>query len=121
MSSDSHGAEEGPTSSPEDAHSHSHGDAVYKGLVALGGIYFFFLVERIMRMYSERNKKISKMKVCNGAISRKEKYWRKEKNWFAFSNSPSLDHHFIVYLFFARYTVWGRSIYIKQAKSPFQC
>jgi len=38
-----------------DDHS-GHRDAVWHGLVTLGGIYLFFLVERIVGLYSERKR-----------------------------------------------------------------
>ena len=42
-------------------HSRAHMEAVYKGLVVLCGIYVFFLVERLMKIYS--NSKSSKRRV----------------------------------------------------------
>ena len=64
---------------PDDSHSHGdddnhgshdHNTAVYKGLVALMGIYSFFLIERLMKIYStyKRRRNIRRVGVslCEG-------------------------------------------------------
>ena len=60
---------------PSGGDAHAHGDddhheshdghrtAVYKGLVALAGIYSFFLIERIMKIYSTSKRRRNKRHV----------------------------------------------------------
>ncbi len=59
--------------SSDEADSHGHGDddgghshnkeGIWRGLVALGGVYFFFLTERIMGIVTDWRRKVNEKQV----------------------------------------------------------
>ena len=62
-------------------HEDAHLKAVFKGLVVLSGIYMFFLVERLMKMYSN-SKSNAKRRVRTCNLTPFTRLARREANHF---------------------------------------
>ena len=81
---DDHGeAEAAHDHEDHEDHEDAHLKAVFKGLVVLSGIYMFFLVERLMKMYSN-SKSNAKRRV---RLCKLIPFYQTNPSWSAFARA----------------------------------